>query len=49
MAPPKKKTASTAGKSSKKTKNFMEAPVNKKLSAEEKIELYRTIVGIRRF
>ena len=30
-------------------KDFMTAPVNAQLSGEEKIELYRTILGIRRF
>ena len=30
-------------------KDFKAAPVNAKLSSEEKIELYRTILGIRRF
>ena len=45
--------ATTTKKSSaskpKKTKNFLAAPINKKLSEEEKLELYRMIVGIRRF
>ncbi|HKK17601.1 MAG TPA: pyruvate dehydrogenase (acetyl-transferring) E1 component subunit alpha [Opitutales bacterium] len=49
MATTKKKTAKKAAKSTKKAKRFLEAPVNKKLSAEEKVDLYRTIVGIRRF
>lgn len=57
MATTKKKTAKPAKKSTKKAtqktknfpKNFLEAPINKNLNAEEKIDLYRTIVGIRRF
>lgn len=49
MATTKKKTAKTAKKSTKKAKSFIEAPINKELSAEEKLDLYRTIVGIRRF
>ena len=56
MASTKKKTASSAkikdsasiGKVSK-SKNFSTAPINKALSREDKIDLYRTIVGIRRF
>lgn len=36
-------------KTSKKDKKFLDTPVNKKLSKEKKIDLYRTIVGIRRF
>ena len=30
-------------------KDFKAAPINAQLSGEEKIELYRTILGIRRF
>ena len=41
----KKSTASVSNKS----KNFLSAPINKKLSKEEKLDLYRMIVGIRRF
>ncbi|MDA8736710.1 pyruvate dehydrogenase (acetyl-transferring) E1 component subunit alpha, partial [Opitutales bacterium] len=45
MANTKKKSAT----STKKPKNFLAAPINKTLSKEEKLDLYRTIVGIRRF
>ncbi|MGK0456717.1 MAG: pyruvate dehydrogenase E1 component alpha subunit [Zhongshania aliphaticivorans] len=41
----KKPPASASGK----PKNFLDAPINKKLSKEEKLDLYRMIVGIRRF
>ena len=41
----KKSSTSKSGKS----KSFLTKPINKKLSKDEKIELYRTIVGIRRF
>ena len=44
--------ATTQKKSTKagaKPKSFKDAPVNKKLSKDEKLWLYRTIVGIRRF
>jgi pyruvate dehydrogenase E1 component alpha subunit len=47
MANTKKKTATT--KSAKKAATFAEEPINAKLTAEEKIDLYRMIVGIRRF
>ena len=46
MATATKKSSATK---SRKPKNFLTKPINKKLSKEEKIELYRTIVGIRRF
>ena len=36
-------------KTSKKDKKFLDTPLNKKLSKEKKIDLYRTIVAIRRF
>ena len=47
MATTKKKTASGAKKKTAKAKSFATAPINKSLSKEEKIDLYRTIVGIR--
>ena len=34
---------------SKKSKNFVNAPINKKLSKEEKLNLYQIVLGIRRF
>ena len=56
MAPTKKKIAVSAKKQAKsntsmsgKPKNFATAPINESLSNKEKIDLYRTIVGIRRF
>ena len=56
MATTKKKIAVSAKKQAKsntnmsgKPKNFATAPINESLSNKEKIELYRTIVGIRRF
>ncbi|NBB80774.1 MAG: pyruvate dehydrogenase (acetyl-transferring) E1 component subunit alpha [Verrucomicrobia bacterium] len=52
MATTKKKTKTatkTASKKSTKAKSFLSAPVNKNLSKEAKIDLYRMIVGIRRF
>ena len=49
MATTKKKTAAVAKKPKAKLKNFATAPINKSLSKDEKIDLYRTIVGIRRF
>lgn len=54
MAATKKKTAkkSAAKKSTKKSvslKGFIDQPINKQLSKEEKLELYRMVVGIRRF
>ncbi len=52
MATTKKKTAAPAKKSttkSAKSTNFATAPINKSLTKEAKIDLYRTIVGIRRF
>lgn len=47
MATTKKKT--TSAKGSAKAKDFLSAPINAQLSSEEKLDLYRTIVGIRRF
>ena len=47
-APAKKKENANTGMS-EKSKNFAAAPINSSLSKIEKIELYRTIVGIRRF
>ena len=56
MANKKKKTAASAKKKSttytrtvNRFKNFATAPINKTLSKEDKIDLYRNIVGIRRF
>ena len=49
MATTKKKTAAAAKKTGAKLKNFATAPINKSLSKDEKIDLYRMIVGIRRF
>ena len=49
MATTKKKTAAVAKKPKAKLKNFATAPINKSLSKDEKIDLYRTIAGIRRF
>lgn len=56
MATTKKKIAVSAKKQAKsntsmpgKSKNFATAPINESLSNKEKIDLYRTIVGIRRF
>lgn len=42
-------TKKPSTKRSVKSKGFLGKPINKKLSKEEKIELYRTIIGIRRF
>ena len=47
MATTKKKLTST--KKSARIKDFLAAPINAKLSTEKKLDLYRTIVGIRRF
>ena len=47
MATTKKKTAAVAKKPKAKLENFATAPINKSLSKDEKIDLYRTIVGIR--
>ena len=56
MATTKKKIAVSAKKQAKSNtnmpempKNFATAPINESLSNKEKIDLYRTIVGIRRF
>lgn len=45
--PSKVATKKTVKKTTKR--DFESSPVNKQLSKEEKIELYKTIVGIRRF
>lgn len=45
MATTKNTSATVAGK----PKNFLGAPINQQLSTEDKLDLYRTIVGIRRF
>jgi pyruvate dehydrogenase E1 component alpha subunit len=42
-------TKKTSEPSTEKPQNFLDAPINKALSPEAKIDLYRTIVGIRRF
>ena len=42
-------TKKKAAKKSTKAKNFLSAPINKSLSKDAKLELYRSIVGIRRF
>ena len=56
MATTKKKIAVSAKKQAQsntsmpgKPKNFATAPINESLSNKDKIDLYRTIVGIRRF
>ena len=49
MAITKKKTKAIAKKPKAKSKNFATAPINKSLSKDQKIDLYRMIVGIRRF
>ena len=49
MAITKKKTKAVAKKPKAKSKNFATAPINKSLSKDQKIDLYRMIVGIRRF
>ncbi|MFP4165830.1 MAG: pyruvate dehydrogenase (acetyl-transferring) E1 component subunit alpha [Opitutales bacterium] len=49
MPTKKKKTTTAKKQADKKPKSFVAAPVNKKLSKEEKIGFYRTVVGIRRF
>lgn len=42
-------TKKSSASNSRKPKSFLNKPVNKKLSKEEKLDLYRMIVGIRRF
>ena len=51
MATTKKKTTQTADSTDDrpKTTDFAAAPINAQLSPEEKLELYKMIVGIRRF
>lgn len=49
MATTKKKTTKTAKPAAKKPQDFAAAPINAKLSSEEKLDLYKMIVGIRRF
>ncbi len=49
MATTKKKTPKTAKSAAAKPQNFAAAPINAKLSSEEKLDLYKMIVGIRRF
>ncbi|MGB0258314.1 MAG: pyruvate dehydrogenase (acetyl-transferring) E1 component subunit alpha [Coraliomargarita sp.] len=49
MATTKKKTTKTAKTAASKPQNFAAAPINAKLSSEEKLDLYKMIVGIRRF
>lgn len=49
MATTKKKTTKTAKTAAKKPQDFAAAPINAKLSSEEKLDLYKMIVGIRRF
>jgi len=43
------KTKKSTNSESGKTEKFSNAPINQKLSKDEKLDLYRTIVGIRRF
>jgi pyruvate dehydrogenase E1 component alpha subunit len=49
MATTKKNSESPAKKTAKKSKDFFSAPINASLSNDGKIDLYRDIVGIRRF
>ncbi|MEC8209403.1 MAG: thiamine pyrophosphate-dependent enzyme, partial [Verrucomicrobiota bacterium] len=49
MVTTKKKSATVARNTGAKLKNFATAPINKSLSKDEKLDLYRMIVGIRRF
>lgn len=52
MPAAKKKSNAKSGKSSAKGTtevNFLKTPINAKLTGEEKCDLYRTILGIRRF
>ena len=45
----KKNPAKTGTREKSKPKDFKSAPINAKLSADEKLDLYRMIIGIRRF
>ncbi len=49
MANAKKKTATSAKAKASSKNDFTAAPINATLSKDEKIDLYRSIVGIRRF
>ena len=49
MAATKKKTAQKSAARTGKAKRFIDAPINAELSKEAKLDLYRMIVGIRRF
>ena len=49
MATTKKKIPKTAKAVASKAQDFAAAPINAKLSTEEKLDLYKMIVGIRRF
>ncbi|MEM8867640.1 MAG: pyruvate dehydrogenase (acetyl-transferring) E1 component subunit alpha [Verrucomicrobiota bacterium] len=49
MATTKKKTAKSAKPASKKSQRFKDAPINAKLTKDEKLDLYRMVLGIRRF
>ncbi|MEM1223200.1 MAG: pyruvate dehydrogenase (acetyl-transferring) E1 component subunit alpha [Verrucomicrobiota bacterium] len=49
MATTKTKPAKSAKSAAKKSNSFLDAPINSKLSAEEKLALYRMVLGIRRF
>lgn len=49
MATTKKKSTPTQKAATTKSKDFMTAPINKTLSKQAKLDLYTTIVGIRRF
>ncbi|MGB0264608.1 MAG: pyruvate dehydrogenase (acetyl-transferring) E1 component subunit alpha, partial [Opitutales bacterium] len=49
MATKTQKTACDSSAASSKTTDFKAAPINATLTDEEKIDLYRTILGIRRF
>lgn len=49
MATTKKKTTSKSKSTASKSKDFKLAPINKKLSKEEKVSLFKTIIEIRRF
>ncbi|WP_269523901.1 pyruvate dehydrogenase (acetyl-transferring) E1 component subunit alpha [Coraliomargarita parva] len=49
MATTKKKTTRAKTSTGSAVKDFASAPINQKLSKEAKIDLYNTMVGIRRF
>ena len=49
MAATKKKTAAKKKTARKKARDFTSTAVNKSLSKERKLELYKKVVGIRRF